>query len=67
MGRVCASIVILFVLAVVVNAQNTRTTTASSYLERGNQWLNKDEIEKAIEDYSFALSFEPQADRFHLK
>ena len=59
MRRVYVSVVILFALAVVVNAQNSRAATALSYLERGNQWLKKGDIEKAIEDFSFALTFEP--------
>ena len=44
-------------------AQSSRRNSANTYLERGNQWLKKGEIEKAIEDYSFALSFDSQLDQ----
>ncbi len=60
MRSVYAAILFLFVMAADANAQNSRSATASSYLGRGNQWLKKGEIEKAIEDYSFTLSFDSQ-------
>jgi len=44
-------------------AQTSRRESANSYLERGNQWLKKGEVEKAIEDFSFALSFDPALDQ----
>ena len=44
-------------------AQTSRRESANSYLERGNQWLKKGEVKKAIEDYSFALSFDPRLDQ----
>lgn len=59
MRRVYVSVVILFALAVVVNAQNSRVETASSYLERGNQWLKKGSVERAIADFDLAIASDP--------
>src|SRR5262249_40625745 len=42
-------------------AQNTRTTSAASYLERGNQSFARDELDRAIADYDLAIAFEPGA------
>ena len=39
MQSIYTSAVLLFVLAAVANAQNSRAATASSYLERGNVWM----------------------------
>ena len=44
-------------------AQTTRRESASSYLERGNQWLKKGDVERAIEDFSFAVSSDPTLDQ----
>ena len=44
-------------------AQTSPRESANSYLERGNQWLKKGEVERAIEDFSFAISFDPALDQ----
>jgi Tfp pilus assembly protein PilF len=44
-------------------AQTSRRESASSYLERGNQWLQKGEVERAMEDFTFAVSFDPTLDQ----
>src|SRR5262245_65201540 len=42
----------------VAQAQGSRAQSAASYVERGNGWLNKGELERAIDDYSLAIAFD---------
>ncbi|MCI0695008.1 tetratricopeptide repeat protein [candidate division KSB1 bacterium] len=42
-------------------AQASRAVSAKSYVERGNSWLEKGEIERAIADYDLALAFDSRA------
>ena len=45
--------------ALPVQAQNLRAATASSYIERGNEWLAKGEYERALADYDLAIATDP--------
>ena len=40
-------------------AQNPRAVSASSYLERGNEWQRKGELDRAIADFNIAIAFDP--------
>ena len=40
-------------------AQNSRAVTAASYVDRGNSWYAKGQLDKAIGDYNLALEFDP--------
>src|SRR5215475_13756898 len=44
-----------------VLAQNSRASSAASYLERGASWLAKGEIERAIADYDLAIAFDARS------
>src|SRR5262249_54442236 len=44
-----------------LSAQTSRSTSAASYVGRGNEWFKKGEINKAIEDYTTAILFSPQS------
>ncbi|MFN7927798.1 MAG: hypothetical protein U0Y68_07605 [Blastocatellia bacterium] len=48
-------------------AAQSKTASAALYIERGNQWLKKGDVERAIEDFTFAVSFDPTLDQayFH--
>jgi hypothetical protein len=37
--------------------------SAASYLERGNEWLVKGELDRAISDYDLAIAFDGSAAR----
>ncbi len=55
---------ILFLLvstALIAQAQTSRAATAASYLERGNEWMTKGELDRAIADYSLAIAFDSQS------
>ena len=52
-------ILFLFIsTALIAQAQPSRTVSAASYLERGNQWLAKGELDRAIADYDLAIAFD---------
>src|SRR5215468_11850684 len=55
----------LAALALTATAQNSRASSAASYLERGNQWLEKGEWDRAIADYDLAIAFESRATAYH--
>ena len=40
-------------------AQTSRTTTANSYLDRGNSWFDKGEWERAMADFDLAIGTDP--------
>ncbi len=40
-------------------AQTSRTSTANSYLDRGNSWFLKGELERAIADFDLAIGTDP--------
>src|SRR5215510_10623947 len=40
-----------------VQAQSSRTSSSISYLERGNEWMAKGELDRAIADYDLAIAF----------
>src|SRR5262249_56347614 len=54
-------IFILWLVTAAANvlAQNSRASSAASYLERGNSWMAKGEIERAIADYDLPIPFHP--------
>src|SRR5262245_30666027 len=51
----------LMLVALTVTAQPSRASSATSYLERGNAWMAKGEIERAIVDYDFAIAFDSRS------
>jgi Tfp pilus assembly protein PilF len=51
---------ILALLASGIQAQTSPTASATSDVERGNDWLAKGEVARAIADYDLALSFDPR-------
>ena len=52
--------VIVFVLAESAQTQGSREATAASYLDRGNSWATKGELDRAIADFNLALQFDPR-------
>src|SRR5215468_3808355 len=54
--------ILWLVTAAPVQAQNSRAYSAASYLERGNAWMAKGEIERAIADYDLAIARERKGD-----
>src|SRR5262249_50525585 len=60
-GGMSRCIWLLFFLVCAISgaqAQGSRAQSAASYVERGNGWLNKGELERAIDDYSLAIAFD---------
>src|SRR5436190_3132327 len=51
---------ILISALTIVPAQNTRARTAGEYYNRGNERQKQRDLNGAIEDYTFAISFDPQ-------
>jgi hypothetical protein len=51
---------LLVLTASMAQAQISRTATAASYLERGNAWYAKGELERTLADYDLALSLDPR-------
>src|SRR5262245_49990278 len=47
-------------------AQDPRAVSAMSYLERGNEWQSKGELDRAIADFNLALTFDPDFAGAHL-
>ena len=48
--------VIVFVLAESAEAQGSRKATAASYVDRGNSWIAKGELDRAIADFDQPFS-----------
>src|SRR5262249_52992206 len=48
-----------------VEAQVSRASTSATYVESGNEWLKKGEIERAIADYDLAIAFDASAVAFY--
>jgi tetratricopeptide (TPR) repeat protein len=42
------------------HAQGSRQVAAASYLDRGNSWFTKGELERALADFTLALEFHPK-------
>ena len=57
----CLIVFSLVVTAWEVQAQNSRADSAASYLNRGNDWLTKGELDLAIADYNIAIAFDPRS------
>src|SRR5262249_57701946 len=57
----CLIIFSLVAMAWEVQAQNSRADSAASYLNRGNDWLTKGELDLAIADYNLAIAFDPRS------
>ena len=53
--------VIVFVFAESADAQGSLEATAASYVDRGNAWLTKGELDRAIADFNLALEFNRSA------
>src|SRR5262245_30240215 len=60
LGILNNSILLLWLIATAAygQAQTSRASSAASYLERGNSWMAKGEIERAIADYDLAIAFD---------
>ena len=50
-------IFLLLLTVSTANAQSSRVASADSYLERGNAWYKKGELEKAMDDFNIAIIF----------
>src|SRR5437870_2334764 len=53
------------VTPIATQAQVSRANSARSYTERGLEWAAKGDWERAISDYSLALSFESSAANYY--
>jgi tetratricopeptide (TPR) repeat protein len=51
---------LLLITVSVAHAQGSRSDSAISYYNRGNTWYSQGELERAIEDYDFAIAFDPR-------
>ena len=61
-SRIPSSLSILLcslMVAANATAQNSRAVTAASYVDHGNSWYAKGQLDKAIGDYNLALEFDP--------
>jgi len=58
MSRCICLLFLLMCALSAAQAQGSRERSAASYVERGNGWLNKGELERAIDDYSLAIVFD---------
>src|SRR5262245_37252605 len=47
--------------AVAAYAQTSRAASAASYIDRGNEWMKKGELDKAIADYELAIAFDSRS------
>ena len=59
------ALVMLLAVASVAQAQTSRASSASSYIERGNKWLAKGDWDHAIEDYDLAIAFDARATAYY--
>src|SRR5262249_39842078 len=59
--KVLCGVGMLFWLAaaVMAQAQTSRADSAGSYLERGNEWMKKGDVERALADYDLAIASDP--------
>jgi len=53
---VLALVVLMVLTAASAGGQTSRSISAASYLERGNDWYTKKDLERAIADYDIALT-----------
>lgn len=58
--RLFLLLVCCWLTATTVQAQNLRAATASSYVERGNQWFAKGEYARAEADFTAYIALNPQ-------
>src|SRR5436190_1400003 len=58
--RFATGLIVLLILsaASAAQTQTSRAASAASYLERGNEWMLKGELERAIADYDLAIAFD---------
>src|SRR5262245_9581677 len=47
--------------ATAAQAQTSRASSAAAYLERGNEWMKKGDLERAIADYDLAIAFDARS------
>src|SRR5262245_18035392 len=59
--RGLAALIWVIMAAAIAQPQTSRASSAASYLERGNQWLEKGEWDRAIADYDLAIAFDARA------
>ena len=52
---------LLLICLTVAHAQASRTLSALAYVERGNQWMDKGEWERAIADFNLTIATDPRA------
>ena len=60
MRYTCAWILIA-ALTGTAQAQGGREATGASYLDRGNSWFAKGEMDRAIADFNLAIEFDPNS------
>ena len=54
----CSHLFLVLLIGAAAHAQPSRTASAASYLSRGNDWLAKGELDRAIADYDLAIAFD---------
>ncbi len=62
----CLIVFSLVLTARLVQGQTPRADSAASYLDRGNDWLARKELDRAITDYDLAIVFNPRSDAAYL-
>lgn len=55
----CAALLLCCCAASFAQTPDARQTTASAYLARGNDWLAKHEVERALADFDLAIASAP--------
>src|SRR5581483_6016650 len=58
LNRIILFVALVCLASTLTQAQSTKSASAASYLERGNQWLKQGEMERAIEDFNLAIAFD---------
>ena len=64
---VCLVMLVVTTACIQAQPQASRAATAASYFDRGSEWHAKGELERAISDYTFALTFDPQLAPAHFQ
>src|SRR5262249_61930701 len=55
----CVGMLFWLAAAVMAQPQTSRADSAASYIERGNEWMKKGNVERALADYDLAIASDP--------